>query len=92
MRGLERASVSRRDVLTRVLADGGDRPVADERVGRQVADALPQVDAADALALAGHSPDFGLREAFDAVGGTGRHGRIAVLPTGVSNATSYPTL
>jgi hypothetical protein len=49
-----------------VLADRGDRALADERRRRQVADPLPEVDAAHALAFARHAPDVGLHEPLEA--------------------------
>jgi hypothetical protein len=55
-----RRSLGKR-VRAPIFADGGDRAVADERVRRQIADALPQVDPPDPLALARHSADLGLR-------------------------------
>ena len=50
-----------------VLPDGGDRAVADQRWGGQVADALAEVDPADALALARHAADLRLRQALQPI-------------------------
>ena len=40
----------------------------------KIADALAEVDAAHALAFAGHAADVGLDEVLDAVGGGEGHG------------------